>query len=107
MTEKQCLLSAAEREIVIAQIRETCDYRGWTLFAADCRSNHAHVVVGVADADPKKIRIDLKAWCTRRLKEKSDANRDNWWAERGSIRWVWNEDSLATVVDYVTDAQNR
>lgn len=107
MTESQCLLSVAEREIVVAQVSETCDYRGWQLFAVDCRSNHAHIVIGVSDTNPKKIRIDIKAWCTRRLKEKSNPNRRNWWAERGSIRWIWNRQSLVKVVEYVGLAQGR
>ncbi|NND96576.1 MAG: hypothetical protein HKN47_04520 [Pirellulaceae bacterium] len=107
MTEEQCLLSSAEREIVNAQVRETCDHRGWTLFAADGRSSHVHVVVGAMGTDPTKIRIDLKTWCTRRLKEQSDTCRAHWWAERGSVRWVWDDDSLSTVIKYVTESQDR
>jgi len=107
MSEKQCLLSPAQRLLVTAQAEETCGHRGWTLFAVDCRSNHAHFVVGAFNTDAKKIRIDLKAWCTRRLKKDSKLPRDHWWAERGSIRWVWDEDSLAKVIEYVTEAQNR
>jgi REP element-mobilizing transposase RayT len=107
MKEKQCLLVPGEREIVIAQVSETCQFRDWTLHAIDCRSNHAHIVVSAAKTAPKKIRKDIKAWCTRRLKERSNQNRSNWWAERGSIRYIWNEDSLARVVLYVTEAQDR
>ena len=107
MTEDTCMLGSAEREIVNAQVAETCEHRGWQLHAISCRSNHMHVVVGAADTNPNKIRVDLKAWCTRRLKEKADPNRENWWAERGSIRWVFNEESLETVLLYVTEAQNR
>ena len=54
------------------------------------RTNHMHIVIGAHDTDPRKIRRDIKAWCTRRLKEKFDPVRENWWAERGSIRWVRN-----------------
>ncbi len=36
-----------------------------------------------------------------------DATCENWWAERGSIRYVWNEDSLTTVIAYVLDTQDR
>ena len=107
MIEKQCLLSHEERGIVIHQILETCEYRGWVHIASDCRSNHAHIVIGAPNTPPKKIRIDIKAWCTRRLRERSRQNQENWWGERGSIRYVWNEESLATVVQYVTEAQDR
>jgi REP element-mobilizing transposase RayT len=107
MAETQCLLTPPERKIVISQVAETCQFRRWVLYATDCRSNHAHIVVGATDTNPKKIRKDIKAWCTRRLKEQSDPIRSNWWAERGSTRYVWDEDSLATVIQYVTEAQNH
>ena len=107
MNEDACILGSAERQIVEGQIAETCEFRRWTLFAISCRSNHIHVVVGAADTNPKKIRVDLKAWCTRRLKEKTDPNRENWWAERGSIRWIFNETSLESVLLYVTESQER
>ncbi|HRX81051.1 MAG TPA: transposase [Pirellulaceae bacterium] len=107
MKEDACTLGQVERQIVEQQVAETCQHRGWTLYAISCRSNHMHVVVGAANTNPKKIRVDLKAWCTRRLKERADPNRENWWAERGSIRWIFNEDSLEMVLVYVTEAQDR
>lgn len=105
MTEKQVLLSHEERDIVLCQILETCEHRKWVHIASDCRSNHAHIVIGAPNTSPKKIRADIKAWCTRRFRERSRPKQENWWAERGSIRFVWNETSLATVVQYVTEAQ--
>ena len=30
---------------------------------------------------------------------------ENWWAERGSIRWVFDEDALDQVVRYTLDGQ--
>lgn len=107
MTEKQCLLSIHERAVVLEQVLETCTFRKWVHFASDCRSNHAHIVIGAANTPPKKIRADIKAWFTRRLRERSQPERENWWAERGSIRYIWTEDSLAKVVEYVLVAQDR
>ena len=57
-----------QREEVQRQIAETCGIRGWKLHAVNCRSNHVHVVV-TANQNPKIVRNQLKAWCTRRLKE--------------------------------------
>ena len=107
MTEKQCLLSGPEQQIVEEQAAETCRYRGWILHAVECRTNHVHLVVSAFETNPKKIRADIKAWCTRRLKEKSSSSRMNYWAERGSIRYVWDQESLDRVVNYVTVAQDR
>jgi REP element-mobilizing transposase RayT len=107
MIEKQCLLTKDERQIVLRQIQETCSFRNWQHFASDCRSNHAHILIGATNTSPKKIRVDIKAWCTRRLREKSLKDRINWWAERGSIRYVWDKESLAKVVQYICESQDR
>ncbi len=107
MREDACWLSADARRVVEEQIAETCEVRRWKLFAVNCRSNHVDVVVGAPDVAPKKIRVDLKAWSTRRLKEQIDSTRENWWAERGSIRWVFKESQLESVLCYVVEAQDR
>ena len=49
---------------------------------------------------------DLKAWATRCLKENFDKNRDHWWAERGSIRYINDDDSLEAAIIYVRDAED-
>jgi hypothetical protein len=35
------------------------------------------------------------------------AIRENWWAERGSQRYINDEDSLAAAIRYVRDGQDR
>ena len=107
MTDNACLLSPSEQRVVEQQVAETCTHRGWVLDAVNCRSNHMHLVVGAFDTHPNKIRVDIKAWCTRRLKERSNRSRENWWAERGSQRYIFNDDSLELVLQYVTEAQDR
>jgi REP element-mobilizing transposase RayT len=107
MAEDACRLSVAQREAVERQIAETCRFRGWHLHTVNCRSNHVHVVVSAGDVPPKKVRGDLKAWATRRLKRQFDAARENWWAERGSIRFVFDEEGLEAAIVYVTDGQDR
>ncbi len=106
MTEDTCVLSPLQRLAVEAQIAETCAHRGWTLHAVNCRSNHIHVVVTADVPKPKKVRIDLKAWATRTLKEKFDSSRENWWAERGSIRYLNDDDDLEAAILYVRDGQD-
>jgi REP element-mobilizing transposase RayT len=113
------------------QIAETCRMRGWHLHAVNCRSNHVHVVVSTGETRPKKIRGDLKAWATRCLKQHAnsflnrtcgivtrsvseglmvqsrvDAVRENWWAERGSIRYIYDESSLEAAIQYVVEGQD-
>jgi REP element-mobilizing transposase RayT len=107
MTEKSVILNETSRDLVEAQIAETCAFRNWILHAANCRSNHMHFVISAYQVAPKIIRSTVKAWCTRRLKEKIDPLRENWWAERGSIRWVFTEESLEQVIQYVLVGQDR
>jgi REP element-mobilizing transposase RayT len=113
MTEDACRLAAHQRERVHKQVAETCAYKGWQLHAVNCRSNHVHVVVSAA-APPKIIREQLKAWCTRRLNEQQvesripeHERRRQWWAERGSIRWIFRESDLADAIDYVLNQQDN
>lgn len=105
MTEGACILTKEQRSIVEAQIAETCAHRGWKLHAVNCRSNHVHVVVTAYGVHPKKIRVDLKAWATRILRAECDKVRENWWAERGSIRYLNNDDDLEAAILYVRDGQ--
>lgn len=116
MIEDACRLSAEQRDEVERQIAETCLHRGWHLHAVNCRSNHVHVVVSAGDTSPKTIRASLKAWATRRLKKHAacladasgyDAGRENWWAERGSTRFLYDVSSLDAAVLYVTEGQDR
>jgi REP element-mobilizing transposase RayT len=115
MSEGACRLSAEQRDAVQRQIAETCQHRGWHLHAVNCRTNHVHAVVSADRTSPKKIRADLKAWATRCLKHQSralanasgyDGERENWWAERGSIRFLYDESSLEAAILYVMECQD-
>jgi REP element-mobilizing transposase RayT len=112
MTEDACRLDPEQRAAVHDQVAETCTFRGWELHAVNCRTNHMHVVV-TAPAQPVVVRAQLKAWCTRRLKaldrsrDPTRAVRENWWAERGSKRYVNDDDSLEAAITYVRDGQDR
>ncbi len=105
MTEGACVRTPDQRRAVEEQIAATCAQRGWTRHAVNCRSNHAHVVVTADVANPKKIRRDLKAWATRALKDKFNGTRENWWAERGSVRYINRDDDLEAAILYVRDGQ--
>ena len=86
----------------------------------NCRTNHLHVVV-TSSSHPDVVREQFKAWCTRNLKKldlernktKSTRKRgpdnawvrENWWAERGSRRFIGDEESLAAAIHYVRDGQ--
>jgi hypothetical protein len=87
--------------------------------------------VVTAGQAPKIVRNQLKAWCTRRLKEleakrrlaedpvdaarsrfgltrshRQDRIRENWWAERGSQRFINDSEDLEAAILYVRDGQD-
>lgn len=107
MTEDAIRLNDVQRLAVETQIADTCQRRGWFLHAVNCRSNHVHVVLTAPMTTPKRIRSSLKAWATKRLIECFDPTRENWWTERGSIRFLNSEASLEAAVIYVRDGQDQ
>jgi REP element-mobilizing transposase RayT len=108
MTEAPCTLDEQQRRVVMETITEHCRLRDWQLFALNCRAKHVHVVVA-ADREPEEVRDQFKAWSTRKLKEfeqsRNRVGRKKWWTERGSERYVGDEESLEAVIRYVLDYQ--
>ena len=109
MAEGACILDREQRTLVEQTIEDHCRIRGWELHAVNCRSSHVHVVLTAA-VSPAEAREQLKAWSTRRLKERDrqrlQAERKNWWAERGSGRFINDEAGLENVIHYVRDLQD-
>lgn len=108
LTESPCHLSDDHRHIVQTTIADHCKIRGWTLLAANCRSNHVHAVVN-GHASPDKMMDEFKAWCTRKLKkweqEQGKRERKKWWTEKGSIRMLNDMSSVEAAVVYVVEGQ--
>src|SRR5262245_17992036 len=112
MTEDACILDKDHRRIAEKTIVDHCRIRGWELHVVNCRTNHVHVVVS-ANREPHIVREQLMAWCQRRLKDHersrlgraATAVRENWWTERGSDRWIGDEESLEAAIFYVRDGQ--
>ncbi len=100
-------LDRVRRREVLASIRESCEYRGWTLLAAHVRSTHVHLVVASA-AEPEKMMGILKSYASRRLaKAGLEPRARPKWAVHGSTRWLWEETDVVGAVDYVLDGQGR
>jgi hypothetical protein len=112
LKEEPCVLNLEQRRLVEETIAKHCAIRGWHLHVVNCRTQHVHVVV-TAQAPPKPVRDQFKAWCTRYLKEKQRADnadlchpvRSNWWSKGGSQRWLNDDESLAEAIRYVRDCQ--
>jgi REP element-mobilizing transposase RayT len=100
------LLDAPRRESVEKAIRETCNYRKWTLHAINVRTNHVHVVVSIGTKKSELALNALKANATRQMRE-DGCWKMNYspWVDKGSRRNLWNERSLERAIDYVLNGQ--
>ena len=100
-------LDQGRRRTVLTSIRESCEYRGWKLYAAHIRSTHVHIVVA-ALTEPENVMGILKARASRSLADAGlePRNRPKWTAH-GSTRWLWEESELQRAIAYVLDGQGK
>ena len=99
-------LNATQRESVEIAIRETSALRNWLLRAMNVRTNHVHVVVSIGGMQPKHALNAFKANATRQMRQDGCWPQPHSpWADKGSIRHLWNEHSIEQAVDYVISGQ--
>jgi hypothetical protein len=98
---------------VNATIVTHCSLRDWQLHAVNCRTNHCHVVVTANGYNGETVRDQFKLWSTRQLKgdERSRADgggqfRERWWTRKGSVRLLFDEESLRAAIEYTLQAQD-
>ncbi len=105
MTEEAVALTPAQRLVVASTIDEHCKIREWHIWASNCRTNHVHSVITANGYEGAIVRDQLKAWCTRKLKARSNIIKKNWWTEGGFVKKIYTEDDLAAAIQYTNDAQ--
>ncbi len=94
------------REVIERSFAETCDFRGWSLIAVHCRTNHVHAVLSAPEAGPSQVLHRLKSRATRALRESGATEpAAAVWSRHGSTRHLWNEDDVAAAVDYTMNFQ--
>jgi hypothetical protein len=71
------------------------------------------VVVTAVDYDGEQVRDQFKSWATRKLKEHQRAQvgltgniREHWWTRRGSVRKLFDDESLEAAIRYAIQAQD-
>jgi REP element-mobilizing transposase RayT len=107
MTSDVVLLSPEDRETVEDACREHCEFRGWHLLAVSARTNHVHVVVA-ADEKPQKVRDQLKANCTRRLRiQETPLIAERTWTRGGDCSILEGDEEIEAAIVYVNEAQDR
>jgi REP element-mobilizing transposase RayT len=113
MVESAVVLDTEQRGIVNNVVREHCEKRNWHLHVVNCRTNHCHVVVTAPNYDGEQVRDQLKSWGTRGLKDHQRAVgvpsadvREHWWTRKGSVRYLFDDESLDAAIVYSRDAQD-
>jgi REP element-mobilizing transposase RayT len=102
------LLNQARRDIVKSEIENHCNLRGWKLWIANPRTNHVHVVVTAAGYAGDKVRDQLKANCTRGIREVDQQFADRpVWTTKGDVEFLETENDLALAIEYAGEAQDR
>jgi REP element-mobilizing transposase RayT len=106
LVNQPVLMDGNTRRIVHETIFAHCGIRGWTIKALNVRTNHVHLVVSCGRVDPDTVMRQLKAWCTRRLREAGLAGpQADVWTEDGSKRYLWDEESVKGACTYVVHEQ--
>jgi len=108
MTAKPVILDLDQRRIVYRSIGQTCIFRNWSLYAANVRPTHAHAVVCAGLTGAGKVLNALKANSTRALREAGcTAGGHSPWADKGSQKYLWNQQSVDRAVEYVLYEQGN
>jgi REP element-mobilizing transposase RayT len=106
MKGEAVLLAYHDRRTVEDACQEHCAFRGWVLHAVNARANHVHAVVS-ANEKPQKVRDQLKANCTRRLRIQRDPlNVERTWSGGGDCEVLADEADIELAVIYVNEAQD-
>ena len=102
------LLSRVHRDSVNAAIEEHCSRRSWKLWIANARANHVHVVVSAFGYQGVKVRDQLKANCTRSLRDMdSQFTGRPVWTSKGDVKMLFTDDELESAIQYAGEAQDR
>jgi REP element-mobilizing transposase RayT len=100
------VLGDAARLVVEQAVRDHAAHRRWHIHALNVRTTHFHVVVTASRYTPELVMDQFKGWGTRRLRSNGllEARRDPW-ASHGSTEYVWDDEGLWEVINYVLNRQ--
>ena len=106
MKSDPVILNASQRRATEIGLQTVCGKRGWHIYAANIRTNHAHAVIAIGAYDPDRALAGLKAFATREMRESGCWPLETSpWAEKGSCRRLWNEKHIYDASVYVNTAQ--
>ena len=94
------------------------DQRGWVeyhhgwkfpdpVLEFECRARMTEDACILSMDQRNAVAAQIEETCRIRGWQMHVVNRENWWADRGSIRHLFDEKSLEAAILYVSDAQDQ
>jgi REP element-mobilizing transposase RayT len=101
MRAERVVLTETQRLFVESVIPTVCGRGQWTYHITAAQCDHVHTLL-TADGDARAVRRLLKRWLSEELDRRWPRARGQvWWAEGGSIKWIWKEDYLRDAYEYI------
>jgi REP element-mobilizing transposase RayT len=95
------LLDDQQRRFIESTIPAICDRGTWKLHVCAAKEDHVHTVLSTS-SDGQVVRRLLKRWLSDAVSQRwPRLPGQAWWAECGSVKWVWTQDYYQQVYDYV------
>jgi REP element-mobilizing transposase RayT len=98
------ILTLEQMRFIEAAFPDICLRGNWQYHTSAAGPDHVHTVVS-SEHDPETIRRLMKRWIGQLLSQRwprRESESPTWWAECGSIKWIGDEDYLATATGYVS-----
>ena len=103
--QPKVIFDLRQRRAIGLEINETCQFRKWTLWAVNVRTNHVHCVL-TANCSAKGAMAALKANATRAMREDGCWEEIlSPWSRGGSTKYIWTEEELSNAIAYVVEGQ--
>lgn len=98
-------LTFSQRKSIDSTIKSVGVHNDWEVHALNVRTQHVHVVINALKT-PEAVMNSLKSWCTRRMHEQNIWVYDySPWSHHGSTRYIWSQEALLNVCNYVLYCQ--
>lgn len=95
--------SDEQRRFIEALVPAICERGDWGYHMCAAGKDHVHVLVSAA-VPGATVRRLLKRWLGQELSNRWQRPRgQSWWAEGGSVKWVWDPHYLRRAFDYIAD----
>jgi len=97
------VLNESQRRHAESVLPDICKRGGWACRRCACGPDHVHVLLS-ARTEGAAVRRRLKRWLGEALSARWPLPAGaSWWADSGSVRWVWDEEYLRNVANYLQD----